>query len=329
MVGPELAEDLKRRGGLAAAGRRRRSARAWSATAAARRRPGWCRTTWPSRIDLPGRLVRLGLARTGRAAPGSRARCRRPRSGSGTRRLASRASPSTLKHRELRVRRVLAAPDLLPPGQHPEVDDVEVVLGQPPLGDACRAPHLVGGGPLVLGKPPARSAGETASATASTMPGGSCLAADTWIRNANAFLREPAGEVMEGLLRVHGERVRREPRPAPVGTRLVFSLPGQPSVVVGQGQQRLRELRRHRHRQHGHRQDHGHPARGQRRVHGGPVVARQVERDGGVVVADARVRPGGRGDQLVPGDDRRVSRGRRRTARAAGPRRRRPRRGLR
>ena len=114
---------------------------------------------------------------------------------------------------------------------------------------------------------------------------------------------------MEGLLRVHGERVGREPRPAAVGARLLFPLPGQPSVVGGQRQQRLRELRRHRHRQHGHRQDHGHPARGQRRVHGGPVVVRQVERDGGVVVADARVRPGGRGDHLVPGDDRRVSRG--------------------
>ncbi len=36
-------------------------------------------------------------------------------------------------------------------------------------------------------KPPARSAGEMASATASTMPGGSCLGADTWIRSANAF----------------------------------------------------------------------------------------------------------------------------------------------
>ncbi len=89
----------------------------------------------------------------------------------------------------------------------------------------------------------------------------------------------------------------------------MLRLPGEPPVVGGQGQQRLRELRGHRHRQHGHRQDDRHPARGQHGVDAGPVVVRQGEGRGGVVVADTRVRPGWRANLLVPGDHRRVDRG--------------------
>jgi len=118
------------------------------------------------------------------------------------------------------------------------------------------------------------------------------------------LLRDAARVVVEDLLGVHREGVRREPLLALVQPAGGLAFPGQPPVEGGQGQQRLRELRRHQHRQDGDRQHHGHRARRQRRVQRGPVVVGPVERHGGVVVAHARVWPGRQADPLVPGDDR-------------------------
>ena len=103
----------------------------------------------PSRMTCPVNWYAAACAEQAAPHPepghGAVDRDREAERAAGVPRVAEHA-----KHRQLRVRRVLTAPDLRPPGQHREVDDVEVVLGQPPLGDAGRAPHLAGGGPLVL-----------------------------------------------------------------------------------------------------------------------------------------------------------------------------------